>query len=91
MLSAVSNSQFFNEMMQGDEVRAPYRSLFGSLKSMTAEQIRHKLLEAESIFRQTGITFAVYGDEPDTERLIPFDIIPRIFTASEWGYLERGG
>ncbi len=42
------------------------------------------------MFRRVGITFAVYGDSGGTERTIPFDIVPRIFTANEWGRLEKG-
>ena len=46
--------------------------------------------EAEAIFRRTGITFAVYGEGGDPERLIPFDLIPRVFSASEWRGLAAG-
>ena len=46
--------------------------------------------EAETLFRRTGITFAVYGDEEAAERLIPFDIIPRIISAAEWRRLTAG-
>ncbi|MFZ8477619.1 circularly permuted type 2 ATP-grasp protein, partial [Staphylococcus aureus] len=46
--------------------------------------------EAEQFFRRIGITFNVYGDQAGTERLIPFDIIPRVLTAKEWQHLERG-
>jgi uncharacterized circularly permuted ATP-grasp superfamily protein len=56
------------------------------------EWIRLKLRqsEAEAIFRKIGITFAVYGEGGDPERLIPFDLIPRVFGASEWRKLSRG-
>jgi uncharacterized circularly permuted ATP-grasp superfamily protein len=46
--------------------------------------------EAEAIFRRTGITFNVYGDDAADERLIPFDVIPRVLSAREWRRLERG-
>ena len=46
--------------------------------------------QAELFFRRIGITFAVYGDNESTERLIPFDIIPRVLTKPEWALLERG-
>jgi uncharacterized circularly permuted ATP-grasp superfamily protein len=45
---------------------------------------------AEAAFRQLGITFAVYGEEESAERIIPFDIVPRIFTAAEWARLSEG-
>ena len=46
--------------------------------------------EAELLFRRIGITFAVYGDPEATERLIPFDVIPRIISAKEWEIVQRG-
>ncbi len=49
-----------------------------------------KLVEAEALFRRTGITFAVYGSQEAAERLIPFDIIPRIISAAEWRRLALG-
>jgi uncharacterized circularly permuted ATP-grasp superfamily protein len=49
-----------------------------------------RLNEAEAIFRRIGITFAVYGEGGDPERLIPFDLLPRIFSQSEWSRLEAG-
>ena len=52
--------------------------------------MRQKRGEAERAFHRLGITFAVYGEDSGTERLIPFDIIPRIMPASEWALLEAG-
>jgi len=49
-----------------------------------------KQAEAEALFRRIGITFAVYGEGGDPDRLIPFDMFPRVFTAQEWFRLERG-
>ena len=51
---------------------------------------RRRRQEAEALFRRIGITFAVYGEGGDTERLIPFDMMPRVFTEAEWRKLERG-
>src|SRR3546814_17607878 len=45
---------------------------------------------AETIFRKSGITFAVYGDDAAEERIIPFDIVPRVISSDEWARLERG-
>src|SRR5262249_7000016 len=50
----------------------------------------HRRREAELLFRRIGITFAVYGDADSTERLIPFDVLPRILSADEWTRLRRG-
>ncbi|EDM82702.1 hypothetical protein LMED105_11560 [Limnobacter sp. MED105] len=54
------------------------------------EKLQNKRAEADLIFRRVGITFAVYGEESGTERLIPFDIVPRVIKASEWKTLEAG-
>ena len=55
-----------------------------------AAELARRQASAEATFRQLGITFAVYGDDEAAERIIPFDIVPRIFTASEWNKLSAG-
>ena len=81
----------FNEMFEPDgSVRAPYALLHKWLEQQSTGDLRSKIREAESIFRRLGITFAVYGTQEASERLIPFDIVPRIFAASEWRRLEAG-
>jgi uncharacterized circularly permuted ATP-grasp superfamily protein len=75
-------------------VRAHYRAYADWLARQPQEAMRARRAEAEMIFRRVGITFAVYGakdeDGAGTERLIPFDLIPRIIPAHEWSMLERG-
>ncbi|MFZ5913557.1 MAG: circularly permuted type 2 ATP-grasp protein [Pseudomonadota bacterium] len=86
-----SVSLFFDEMGLAEGCRAPYRQVRDWLSSMPVETLEVKRSEAEFIFRRTGITFAVYKDGGGgTERLIPFDIIPRILDHQEWGFLSRG-
>jgi uncharacterized circularly permuted ATP-grasp superfamily protein len=81
----------FDEMRgSGDVIRAGYGELDQWLKETPAELLRHRKLEAELFFRRIGITFNVYGDAEGTERLIPFDIVPRILTMQEWSKLARG-
>ncbi|MHA3841647.1 circularly permuted type 2 ATP-grasp protein [Sphingomonas aestuarii] len=53
-------------------------------------EMDRRLQSAEAAFRQLGITFAVYGERDSSERIIPFDIVPRIFTRSEWTRLSEG-
>ena len=53
-------------------------------------ELARRQASAEATFRQLGITFSVYGDDDAAERIIPFDIVPRIFTASEWAKLSAG-
>ena len=80
----------FNEMYQDGVVRAPYARLEGWTRAMPAELRHLKQAEAEALFRRIGITFAVYGEGGDPDRLIPFDMFPRVFSAAEWARLERG-
>ena len=81
---------FFNEMYDGRGVRAPYAGIDGWVEGMPNELRSLKQSEAEALFRRIGITFAVYGEGGDPDRLIPFDMFPRIFSAEEWRKLERG-
>jgi uncharacterized circularly permuted ATP-grasp superfamily protein len=75
-------------------VRAHYRSYHAWLSRQSHQLMADRQQEAEMVFRRVGITFAVYGDKDadgaGTERLIPFDLIPRIIPAHEWRELERG-
>jgi uncharacterized circularly permuted ATP-grasp superfamily protein len=91
-LDNVDMANFFDEMMAGETgaVREHYREFDGWLKRQSPERIARKRAEADLTFRRVGITFAVYGDDAGTERLIPFDTIPRIIPAHEWKALETG-
>ncbi|MDB6452109.1 circularly permuted type 2 ATP-grasp protein [Falsirhodobacter sp. 20TX0035] len=77
-------------MFDADTVRAPYAGLEGWTRNMPAALRHMKQAEAEALFRRIGITFAVYGEGGDPDRLIPFDMFPRVFTAGEWAKLDRG-
>ncbi|MFN0115159.1 MAG: circularly permuted type 2 ATP-grasp protein [Paracoccaceae bacterium] len=80
----------FNEMYEKDAARAPYARLEDWMRSMPAELRDMKQKEAEALFRRIGITFAVYGEGGDPDRLIPFDMFPRVFAQDEWRRLDRG-
>ena len=83
--------KYFDEMVAGNgEIRASYRTIASWLDSQPKGGLKQKARDAEAIFRRLGITFAVYGSGESNERLIPFDIIPRIISAAEWRKLERG-
>ncbi len=71
-------------------VRSAYETLDRWLKDQPSELLGQRCKEAELLFRRIGITFAVYGEGESTERLIPFDVIPRILSRSEWDFLRRG-
>jgi uncharacterized circularly permuted ATP-grasp superfamily protein len=84
-------SKAFDEMNGfGGGVREPYRAVAEWLETQRIDDLKKKRTEAEALFRRTGITFAVYGDGQASERLIPFDIVPRIISASEWRRLAAG-
>jgi uncharacterized circularly permuted ATP-grasp superfamily protein len=72
------------------EIRAAYAQLKRWLDETPSDVVDARRSQAELFFRRIGITFAVYGDNEATERLIPFDIIPRVLTKSEWTGLEEG-
>ena len=70
--------------------REVYARLARWLQDTPPEVLASRRAQAELLFRRIGITFAVYGDKDAAERLIPFDIIPRLFARSEWSRLEQG-
>ena len=72
------------------DVRAVYEPVDAWLKQSPPELLEARRRQAEILFRRIGITFAVYGEDETTERLIPFDIVPRVISSSEWTLLERG-
>ena len=74
----------------GGDVNAAYRSIQNWLDQSPPDLMAARRRQAELFFRRIGITFAVYGDPDAAERLIPFDIVPRILARSEWLRLERG-
>ena len=81
----------FDEMRGHDgAIRSSYAALHAWLEGLPSDLLGHRRREAELIFRRIGITFAVYGEADSTERLIPFDVIPRILSATEWDILRRG-
>ena len=81
----------FDEMIQPDgSARRGMTLLADWMISAPRSLLKSRKVEAENLFRRIGITFAVYGEGGDPERLIPFDIIPRILLAEEWDLLARG-
>jgi uncharacterized circularly permuted ATP-grasp superfamily protein len=82
---------FYDEMYSGHATTRPHYGEFANWLAMQPPAlIAQKRAEAELIFQRVGITFAVYGDNAGKERLIPFDIIPRIINAAEWARLQAG-
>ncbi len=80
-----------DEMFDASGAARPHYAIFQQwLTEQSDALMALKRAEADLIFRRVGITFAVYGDDLGTERTIPFDQVPRIFTAQEWSTLESG-
>ena len=99
----MSNSPIFDEMYglfegsfdissegEGAETRIPYSQFANWLDKQNLGLLQKQSKRAQDIFRSVGITFNVYGESDGVERLIPFDMIPRILAASEWKILEAG-
>jgi uncharacterized circularly permuted ATP-grasp superfamily protein len=88
---AASGHDAYDEMLDAaGGPRAHCRQYYGWLREQPAEHLARKRAEADALFHRVGITFAVYGENEGTERLIPFDIVPRILPAAEWAQLEQG-
>jgi uncharacterized circularly permuted ATP-grasp superfamily protein len=91
----ISSALPFDEMKTAqdgmqDGIRAPYQKYNSWLEGEEPKRLAAKAGECETVFRRTGITFAVYGDTEAAERIIPFDIVPRIISGAEWTKLTRG-
>ena len=82
---------YFDEMFEApDHPRPHYRQLYEQLQSLTVEEFAQYQSQAARAFLDQGITFTVYGDEQKTERIFPFDLLPRIIPNSEWHHVEQG-
>ncbi len=82
---------FFDEMFAADgEARPHYKKLLERFERLDPEDFDQKRQAVGLSFMRAGITFTVYSDDQGTERIMPFDLIPRIIPNSEWNFLERG-
>ena len=89
--NAYDTGEFYDEMFRAPgEPREGSRLLADRLSTMTRDELATRQLAAERSLLQSGITFNVYGEREGTERIWPFDVIPRIIGASEWEWIERG-
>ncbi len=85
------SSLFYDEMFEdGGRPRARSESLAKRLMSFSESELQRRQLAADNTLRNMGITFAVYGNEAGTEKVWPFDILPRIVEGDEWQHIERG-
>ncbi|WP_129670283.1 circularly permuted type 2 ATP-grasp protein [Candidatus Chloroploca sp. Khr17] len=81
----------YDEMFTAEgRVRPPYMPLYRRLLELSAEDLHGRQRYADLTFLNQGITFTVYGDTEGTERIFPYDLLPRIITSSEWAVIEAG-
>src|SRR5882762_4305807 len=80
----------WDEMYDQGQVRIPYHAVYDFLRQISLDEMNKKEELAKRLFMSQGITFTVYSSGEGIEKIFPFDIIPRIITASEWNYIEKG-
>lgn len=80
----------WDEMCADGQVREHYRGLLDFLSQLSVEELNRKEEMAKRLFMTQGVTFTVYSSGEGIEKIFPFDIIPRIITASEWAHIEKG-
>src|SRR5580698_10526323 len=83
--------QAFDEMREpSGQLRLHYRALAEALARLPQEELQRRKQSAELSFLTQGITFTVYGRDEGTEKIFPYDLLPRLVTAQEWDRIERG-
>jgi uncharacterized circularly permuted ATP-grasp superfamily protein len=81
----------YDEMFAGEgDLRPPYEPLLEHFNALTKDELRRRKQSADVSFLNQGITFTVYGRDEGTERIFPYDLLPRIITSAEWATVERG-
>jgi uncharacterized circularly permuted ATP-grasp superfamily protein len=88
--SYLVDSNTWDEMYKDASVREQYKKVLSFLQQLSIEELNKKEELAKKLFMSQGITFTVYSSGEGIEKIFPFDIIPRIITASEWNYIEKG-
>ncbi|RLT45601.1 MAG: circularly permuted type 2 ATP-grasp protein [Chloroflexi bacterium] len=85
------DERFMDEMFDpGGTPRPAYLRLFRRLLELPKEELGRRQTAADMAFLHQGVTFTVYGNDAGTERIFPYDLLPRIISAGEWGTIERG-
>ena len=80
----------YNEAFDKKKIRAPYLNIMSWAESLPYNTVVNKKIQAENLFKKIGITFSVYNNFDSAERLIPFDMFPRIITKLEWLNIKDG-
>lgn len=83
--------QFYDELFESQGIpRADAQTLIDRIESLTMPELQRRQRAAQSALFKMGVTFNVYSDDEGTEKIFPFDIVPRIVSASEWATLDKG-
>ena len=83
--------QFYDELFESQGIpRADAQTLIDRIESLTMPELQRRQRAAQSALFKMGVTFNVYSDDEGTEKIFPFDIVPRIVSASEWKSLDKG-
>ena len=91
ILASYDTGQFYDELVRADgQARSGAAPLLERVTSLPEGELVRRQQAAERDLLNLGITFTVYGDEAGTERIFPFDILPRIVGAADWATIERG-
>ena len=91
LLDKYEPGDFFDEMFSAEgQVRPHYAALFERFQNLDQEEFDSRRTAVDAAFLRQGITFTVYSDEQGTERIFPFDLLPRIIPSSEWNHIEAG-
>src|SRR5450432_3657177 len=86
----IVDARTWDEMYSDSKVRDQYQGVVDFMQQMSIEELNKKEELAKRLFMSQGITFTVYSSGEGIEKIFPFDIIPRIITSAEWGYIEKG-
>ncbi len=88
--SYLVSTHTWDEMYKDASVREQYKRALHFLQQLSVDELNKKEELAKRLFMSQGITFTVYNSGEGIEKIFPFDIIPRIITAIEWDFIEKG-
>src|SRR3954470_20115904 len=88
--SYLVDANTWDEMYKDAAIRDQYKKALDFLQELSIDELNKKEELAKRLFMSQGITFTVYSSGEGIEKIFPFDIIPRIITADEWAFVEKG-
>jgi uncharacterized circularly permuted ATP-grasp superfamily protein len=91
LLSSYNPGLYFDELFGAMDLPAEHTALIRQrLAALDFDELRRRAQDAERELYNLGITFIVYSDKDAVDRILPFDVIPRVISAPEWKHLEEG-